>query len=103
MSIESAADRATFVDTDDFAVAATYTPAGGAAATVNGNFDSAYADVELGGAGAVEGEQLRFVCRTADVSSARHGDTLAISGTTYIVRGVRPDGTGMTTLWLEEQ
>ena len=99
MPAETAADRAAMLDTDEFAVAATYN--GGA--IVNGIFDNEYAGV-LDGAGApVESTRPVFYCRTADVASAVHGDTLVISGTTYNVVGVEPDGAGMTTLILEVQ
>ena len=99
MAVESAADRAEFVSTDDFGVAATYN----GSTTVNGIFDNEYLEAIEGALVGVEASQPRFTCRTADVSSAAHGDTLAIAGVTYNVVGVEPDGTGMTTLELEDQ
>ena len=63
----------------------------------------------------VEGSQPIAYCKTSDVSSASHGDTLAFaapttkSGTqfkgavTYEVVGVQPDATGITALVLEQQ
>ena len=38
--------------------------------------------------------------RTSDVPSIQQGDTLGISGTTYTVVEVMPDGEGMTDLRL---
>jgi len=103
MAVETAADRAIFLNTDDFGVAASYTPAGGSATTVNGIFDNEYFETDAGGEVAFALQQPMFHCRTADVASAAEGDAITISGTDYIVRNVRPDGTGMTMLMLEEQ
>lgn len=89
-------DLTPFFDTDDFAVAATYN----GSTTVNGIFDNGFASVGAGPG--VEGSLPSFTCRAADVSSAAHGDTLVISGTTYSVVGVHPDGTGVMVLALSE-
>ena len=70
MAVESATDRAVFVDIDDFGSAATYTPSGGSASTVNGIFDNDFIEVDAGGGVGVALQQPRFHCRTADVSSA---------------------------------
>ena len=102
MAVESAADRAIFVNVDDFGTAATYTPAGGAGSTVNGIFDNDFVEVDAGGGVTVALQQPRFHCRTADVSSAAEGDALVVSGVNYTVRVVQDDGTGMTMLVLEK-
>lgn len=100
MAVESAADRAVFFDTDEFGTAATWTPSGGSAATVNGVFDSEYQEVGVSQVG-VALAQPRFVCRTADASTAAEGDTLLVGSTTYTIRVVQADGTGLTTMVLE--
>jgi hypothetical protein len=102
MSVESAADRAIFFDVDDFGTAASYTPSGGSAATVNGIFDNDFIEVDAGGGVGVALQQPRFHCRTADVSSAAEGDALVVSGVNYTIRIVQDDGTGMTMLVLEK-
>ena len=102
MAVETAADRAIFVSADDFGVAASYTPAGGSASTVNGIFDNEYFATDAGGEVAFALQQPMFHCRTADVPSAAEGDAIRVSGVDYTVRNVRPDGTGMTMLMLEE-
>jgi hypothetical protein len=38
--------------------------------------------------------------RTSDLEDLAHDDTIEIRGTTYYVKGIHPDGTGMTTLIL---
>ena len=102
MTVETDADRAAFVDVDDFGVAATYTPAGGTALVIHGIFDAEY-NAALGDIQAlVATDQPQFLCRTSDVAAARHGDALAIGGASYVVVEVRPDGTGMTVLVLNE-
>jgi hypothetical protein len=100
MAIETDADLAELFDTDFSATAGTFTPDGGSASTVNGIFGNVFFEIPAGET-SIEGKQASFICKTSDVSSAAHGDTLVVSGTTYTVRGVQPDGTGVTTLILE--
>ena len=102
MAVESADDRAIFFSVDDFGVAATYTPSGGSAATINGIFDHEYFAADAGGSVVVAIEQPRFLCRTADVVSAAEGDALTVNATNYTVKVVEDDGTGITNLVLEE-
>jgi hypothetical protein len=102
MAVETADDRAIFFNVDDFGVAATYTPSGGSAVTVNGIFDHEYFAADAGGSVAVAIEQPRFLCRTADVSSADEGDALTVNATNYTIKVVEDDGTGITNLVLEE-
>lgn len=98
MAVETDTERAIFFEVDDFGVAATY--AGG---TVNGIFNKNYLELDSGGSVAFAINQPRFVCRTSDVSSAAEGDAITISGTSYVIRVVQDDGTGVTTLVVEEQ
>jgi hypothetical protein len=83
-----------FFGTDGFAVTATLN-----SVAVTGIFDAAYYEP----LGEVQGRQPMFMLPTASAPSAAHGQTLVIGTTTYKVRGVQPDGTGVTTLILEEQ
>lgn len=91
-----------FFNTDDFAVAATYTPDGGSPSTVNGIFDDEYFD-EVGGSVGIEGSQPRFTCKLADVAAVEQGDALTVSGVSYLIVNVQKDGTGIVILILEEQ
>jgi hypothetical protein len=102
MAVESADDRAVFLSIDDFGVAATYTPTGGSASTVNGIFDNDIVEVDAGGNVQMAIRQPRFLCRTSDVSSAADGDALNVNSTAYTIRVVDHDGTGMTVLALEK-
>lgn len=105
MPVESAADRAVFVNTDDFGVASSYTlAAGGSASTINGIFDAAYAEVEVETEIGITSTGPAFICRTADLPSGYGaGDSIVIDSTTYKVRVFKPDGTGMSVLKLEKQ
>ena len=111
MSVESAADRAVFLDADDFGVEATWTKAAGGASTLPGILDDA-SSLDAGGLGGSGlghvAARPGFVCRTADVpSGAAQGDTL--SGTSqlgeafnYKVVTIEPDGTGFKRVNLED-
>lgn len=88
-------DLAPFFSAADFAVAATLN-----GAAVTGIFDNQYFE-PLGGD--VQGAQPVFLLPSASASSAAHGQSLVIGATTYRVRGVEPDGTGVTLLRLEKQ
>lgn len=101
MALPLASDLADILNIDEFAVAATYTPSGGSASTVNGVFDNETVPVEAGGFVPVHEEQPRFTCRTADVSGVSDGDEIVISGTTYTIRAWVHDGTGVSVLQLE--
>lgn len=102
MAVETATELAVFFEADDFAVTASYTPAGGSASNVNGIFDNEFFEADAGGSVTIAIQQPRFVCRTSDVSGAADGDAITISGTDYTIRVVERSGTGTTTLVLEE-
>lgn len=101
MAVEGDTERAIFFSSDDFGSAATYTPSGGSASTINGIFDKDYALAAIGDGVGVGSNDPRFICRTSDVSSAANGDTIVVNSVTYTVRNVEDDGTGITTLELE--
>jgi hypothetical protein len=88
-------DLTPFFAVSDFAVAGTLN-----GVAVTGIFDNQYFE-PLGGD--VQGAEPVFVLPTASSSSAAHGQSLVIGATTYKVRGVEPDGTGVTLLRLEKQ
>ncbi len=75
----------------DFAVTATI-----GAASVQGIFDTAYADaLGMGGYAPV------FTCAASDVPTIAAGDAITIGGDAYTVGTVEPDGTGIVRLRLE--
>ena len=90
-ALESAADRAEFLNISDFAVAATYL-----GSTVNGISDSQF--VELNG---VESFKPTFLVLATDVPDNPHDQTIVIESINYLIVGHQPDGTGMLLLILE--
>lgn len=103
MAVETDTERAIFFGVDDFGTAATYTPSGGSAVTVNGIFEDDYEAIEAGGGVAFGITSPTFHVKTSDVADASEGDSLAVGGVSYIIRVVMQDGTGLTMLQLEEQ
>lgn len=93
-------DLAGYFDAEVFGDSATYTH-GATPATITVLLD-APTDAQNLATGEVEITAPVAWARTADVSSASHGDTLVVSGTTYYIIGVQPDGTGVTRLILSE-
>ena len=102
MVAESAADRASLVDTDDFAVQATYILAGGGSSSIDIIFDAEYIETDLETRVQVATENPHCMCRTSDLPAGhKNGDQITIDGVGYYVRIPQPDGTGMSTLVLE--
>lgn len=87
-------DLPLFFNTTDFAVAATYNGSD----IVHGILGKTYIAIND-----VESAAPSFTCSAVDVPHAKHGDTLVINSIIYNVVGVKPDGTGIMTLILEEQ
>ena len=90
-ALESDADRAEFLNTDDFAVVATYQ-----GASINGIFGNEF--VEING---IESSRPIFLATAADVPDDPHGNTIVIDSINYLIVGHQPDGTGLITLILE--
>lgn len=104
MGVESAADRLSFLNTDEFGTVATYealsTP--GVTIDVTGIFDAAHLAVDVGSGVPVSSANPIFTCRSADLTGGgAQGDSFTINGTEYLARDIQPDGTGMTVVELE--
>lgn len=75
---------------------------------MTGIFDNAHIMVELSGESSVSTVAPALTCRSDDFESLsagkpRQGDSMTIAATSYMVRDVQPDGTGMITLILERR
>lgn len=94
------ADLAAFFDRHPLAETATYTPSGGAAASIYVHF-SAPGEIDQG---AVQYEMPHpsVMCKTSDVSSAGHSDTLKVRDVTYSVIKVEHTAAGTTRLVLSQ-
>lgn len=80
---------------------ATYTPAaGGAPVMLRGIFNAAFILVELQDGVSVESSRPVITIRTSDAPLAKRGDSIEVNATAYSVRGVEPDGRGLTMLIL---
>lgn len=102
MPVETSLDILDFFGLDDFADAATYTPVGGSASTIQGIFDNPQASRNATDLMDVTIPAPQFVCRTADVPNAADGDAIVIRSVAYTVRVSLNDGTGVSTLILEK-
>ena len=100
MAIETDTERAIFFDSDDFASSATFTDvSAGTSSTIKGIFDKESVEQAVGEAAIIE-EVPIFTCKTSDVSDATFNDTLVIDSTTYYIKELLPDGTGVTRITL---
>ena len=100
MTVETDDMRLQFLK--DFGVTdATFTDtSAGTTASVTAMLHIEYFEEEFGGEIRVETSAPFANVRTSDVLNIVQGDTIAISGTTYTVVEVMPDGEGMTDLRL---
>lgn len=103
MAIETDNTLDFFLNINDFGIEVTYTPDGGTSRTVTGIFDNPYLAADAGGIVEFNASSPTFMTRTSAITGASYGDELVIDSVTYVIREVMPDGTGMTTLALEEQ
>ena len=104
MGIESGADRQIFLDSNEWGSAATYTPMGGGVASpIQGLFDAAYTDINLGLEVGVASTGPRILVATSNlINGGRQGDQFVIAGVNYSASSLEPDGTGMTNVKLKK-
>jgi hypothetical protein len=100
---ESAADRAAFVETDEFGTLAVFTIGGDPSDPVAGILDMQDDNLPFSEAGVVSATPT-FTCPSAALPAGVGEDTaLTVDGTEYRVAApIRRDGTGMSVLTLEE-
>ncbi len=101
MAIESAADRAVFFDTDDFAVSVTWTLAAGGDTTLAVIVDDSFEETDLPVVGDASLAQARLfiAVATADLpTGAAAGDTVTLDAVNYDVKVIEDDGTGVTNV-----
>lgn len=81
----------------DFGVTATYN-----GNNITGIFDNEYQGVEVGAEVPFAMSTLKFTCQTSDLPSVDFGNQIIISGVTYNIVLIMPDGQGITELQLEK-
>jgi hypothetical protein len=92
-----------FLNIDDFAITAAFTPRGGSTAVdIIGIFDNEYLVVNENEYGGIAATNPMFTTKTANVANAR-GGTLVVDSVTYDITEDKPDGQGMTILILDNQ
>jgi len=109
MPVETAADRAIFVDADEFASAVAWTR-GVTVHQITAIFDAEYQMLTSPLVdGGVEGSGPQIHCRTSDIpSGAAHGDAIAVTDpdtlamSNFVAVEFMHDGTGMTVVRLQE-
>lgn len=101
-AIESADDLSDFFAVDDFAIAAVITLADNSTINVIGVFEAPEASRNITSMTDVITPAPTFLCPSSDVVGVEEGDTFTADGDEYRVRGVMSDGTGVTSLVLEE-
>ena len=98
MAVEDDAMRLELLS--DFGSSSTFgDTSAGSSATITALLKREYFE-ESAGEATVQSSQPVAVVRTSDVPNVAHGDTLAVSGTTYYVIEVSPDNEGLTQLRL---
>ena len=102
MPLESASDLDGYFDPNSLGTLSTYTPAGGSSKTVNVIFENQYILVDEGEVG-VNATIPVVTCKSSDVSGIAVDDTFLIDSVTYKVKIIRPDGTGVSEIQLEQQ
>lgn len=105
MPVEDAADRAGFLDVDEFATTAQWSPGDRwDPSNLDGIFEAAHAVVLEGGDEPGIGTAApSFTFDPAGAPAMSEGDKLVVGGTTYKVAGkVEPDGTGMAVAHLHK-
>ena len=98
MAVETDAMRSEFLA--DWGSTATYTDtSAGSTASITAMLKREYYEETAGDVTVQSSSPVAYV-RTSDVSSVVHGDTLAISGTTFTICEISPDNEGITQLRL---
>lgn len=101
MAVESAADRAVFLDTDEFGEAISWT-VGAVVSSLNVAADTGTLRLDMqDGAGALD-RRLTLLCREADIpAGAARGNAVTFRAAAHTVKSIEPDGEGMALVRLE--
>jgi hypothetical protein len=87
-----------FFDTDEFAIDIVYN-----GKTLNAIFDDEFAAIEAGYS-SIDSSDPQIMLKSSDVedNNMADGDTISISGESFLIHSKQPDGTGVTTLILKK-
>lgn len=94
-------DFAVFFDQDDFATSATINFQSGASREISVIFDAVTQGATLYEA-AIEANTPNLQCQSSDLIGVKtKKDTIIITGKSYIIERIEPDGTGVSTVYLK--
>lgn len=103
MPVESAADRAVFVNDDEFAESITWAVGGGDPVTLAVIAQTGTLMIETQDGPDIQNREATVVVVEADLSvGAAQGDTVTLRGAARTVKSIEPDGTGFALVRLEE-
>ncbi len=102
MALETAQDLAGFFDTDAHGETATIT-INGSGSSISVIFNNEYFGIAPDIGVEIESTSPVVTGRSSDMTNVENGDTITISGVTYNIVNVQPDGQGITQLILETQ
>lgn len=95
MAVETAADLAAFFDTDEFAVAATYYPAGGAGVAVSVIHDAPYNTFDVAAEAGIARVARRVLLRAGELAcDPAPGDVILLAGANRRVMQAAVDDAG---------
>ncbi|HUX58126.1 MAG TPA: hypothetical protein VMV77_14205 [Bacteroidales bacterium] len=94
-------DLDTFINNDDFAIEITYTPSGGDPVVISGIYDNETEGFNIQ-TNQLEAGGPKILVKDSDITGVAIGDTVIKDSITYYIRGIAPDGSGMTVLTLSE-
>lgn len=100
MAVETAADRASFFNLNDWAVQGRYRNRGRTFKVV-GIFDNPFLAVDVAEAPFSSSLPTFHIATASLPCRVENGDTLVVNDATWVVRDFQHDGTGMTVLRLE--
>ena len=102
MAVESTADRAAFLSTDEFGEEVTWT-VGAASSTINVVADTGTERLEMiDGPGALS-RRVGLLCRETDIpTGATRGNVVTFRSAAHAVKSIEPDGEGMALVRLEK-
>jgi len=86
---------------EDFGVSVVLKPGLSDTSTVTAIFDKEQEIVNVQ-TGEIIGSSPALTCESADVSALVKGDSVTVGGTTYKIKGILNDGTGVTILQLTD-
>lgn len=72
----------------------------GSQVSVNGIFENPYQDVNEADITGISSTMPKFTCPFSEVSGYTEGDPVSIDTVNYIIRDIRPDGTGLAEILL---